>query len=330
MKKKSSYLWLLLSVGVFFTCKDSYIETTIEPDSVFNPYDTVNYSGNTISADDLDSASFLGLHYYIFSKRCNQPACHDGTFEPDFRTVQSAYNSLVFHTVTKNTPNEDFPYRVTPNDPSLSMMYKRISEHNPPNFEQMPSSGVALPDRQIDLIRQWIVNGAKDISGNNAMLTSTQPNCYGVVAFLPNSSNQRLDTIRQAGQFSSFLAPANQNIQLWFLYLDVNENGDEVLGNLLTDNRIKLSRFIYNYTNALTLNMTMGVNTIASVLSEPFQTAVPYFQNITFKPSDYGFSAGDVIYFRTYVKDSDHNFATEIPKNDSQLALHRYFSMVLY
>ena len=89
----------------------------------------------------------------------------------------------------------------------------------------MPSSGVALPNRQIDLIRQWIENGAKDISGNTAVITSTQPNCYGVVALLPNSNNQRIDTIRQTGQFSPFLAPVNQDIQLWFLYLDLNENG---------------------------------------------------------------------------------------------------------
>ena len=75
-----------------------------------------------------------------------------------FRTVQSAYNSLVFHEVIKNTANDDFPYRVTPNDASLSMMYKRVSEHQPPNFELMPSSGIPLPDRQIELIKNWINN----------------------------------------------------------------------------------------------------------------------------------------------------------------------------
>jgi hypothetical protein len=277
----------------------------------------------------LDSTTFLGLHYHIFSKRCNQPACHDGTFEPDFRTVQSAYNSLVFHPVVKNTPNNDYPYRVTPGDPSLSMMYKRISEHDPPNFEIMPSSGVALPDRQLELIENWIIDGAKDINGNVAVQTSSQPNCYGVLAYLPNLNNQRIDTARINGNFSSFVAPYNQNIELWFLYVDVNEQGTEVLGNVLTYNKIKFSDDLYGFGNSSEIQMSLGLKIVNSVFSQPFGTPIPYYQNVTFKPSDYGYQAGDVIYFRTYVQDSDHASPTEIPNDGSQFAVQNYFSMYL-
>ena len=321
---------ILLFIGtIIYSCDGTTTTTEIELEPIFNPYDTISSTDTAMTSPVVDSTSFLGLHYHIFSKRCNQPACHDGTFEPDFRTVQSAYNSLVFHEVIKNTPNDDFPYRVTPNDASLSMMYKRISEHQPPNFEQMPSSGIPLSDRQIELIKNWINNGAKDIYANDASQTSTQPNCYGLAAFLPSFNNQRIDTIRVDGRFSSFYAPADQSVNMWFLYVDINENGDETLGNILTYNTIKFSTNPYDFSNVPELNLIMGFSAIGSIFSELISYQFPYYQNINFKPSDYGFAAGDVVYMRTYVQDSDHSFPTEIPKDNTPFYLHAYFSMVL-
>lgn len=321
---------ILALVGIFiYSCDGTTTTTEIELEPIFNPYDTITSTDTVMTSPTIDSTSFLGLHYHIFSKRCNQPACHDGTFEPDFRTVQSAYNSLVFQDVIKNTPNDDFPYRVTPGDASLSMMYKRIAEHQPPNFEQMPSSGVPLPDRQIELIKNWINDGAKDIYGNNASQTSTQPNCYGLAAFLPAFNNQRIDTIRVDGRFTSFYAPVDQNIKIWFLYLDINENGDETLGNILTYNKIKFSTNPFDFSNALELSLNMGFTTIESVFSDIITYQFPHYQHIDFKPSDYGFSTGDVVYIRTYVQDNDHSFPTEIPKDNTPFYLQSYFSMVL-
>jgi hypothetical protein len=327
--KKNSAILLFFSSLFIYSCQETITEIDIDIDPIFNPFDTITYTDTAMTTPMEDSTSFLGLHYHIFSKRCNQPACHDGTFEPDFRTVQSAYNSLVFHPVIKNTPNDDFPYRVTPGNAALSMMYKRISEHEPPNFEQMPSSGIALPDRQIELIKNWINDGAKDVYGNHASQTSIQPNCYGLVAYLPSFNNQRIDTTRMDGRFSSFYAPANQNIRIWFSYFDIDENGNEVLGNVLTYNKIKFSTNPYHFSNALTLNLSMGFSTIGSVFSAPVNYPFPHFQYIDFKPSDYGFSAGDVLYLRTYVQDSDHSLPTEIPKDDTPFYLQAYFSMVL-
>lgn len=328
MKKLIIYT-LLFSGLMVYSCREIVSETDLELDPIFNPFDTVDYSVTSSNDVMVDSSSFLGLHYYIFSKRCSQPACHDGTFEPDFRTVQSAYNSLVYHPVLKNTANNDFPYRVTPGDPTLSMMYKRISEHEPPNFEVMPSSGVPLPERQIELIKNWIIDGAKDIYGENASQTSPQPNCLGVIAQLPDANNYRIDTIRTNGRFSPFYAPANQNLNLWFLYLDVNEAGNEVLGNVLTYNKIKFSSNRYDFSNAIELSLGMGFQTFDSVFGSPVGYAFPHYQNITVKLSDYGFSAGDTVYIRTYVQDSDHTSPTEIPKSSTPNYLVDYFTMQL-
>jgi hypothetical protein len=73
----------------------------------------------------------------------------------------------------------------------------------------------------------------------------------------------------------------------------------------------------------------MGFSAIGSVFSELITYQFPHYQNINFKPSDYGFSAGDVFYMRTYVQDSDHNSPTEIPKDNTPFYLHAYFSMIL-
>ncbi|MBK7268515.1 MAG: hypothetical protein IPI07_03030, partial [Flavobacteriales bacterium] len=35
--------------------------------------------------------------------------CHDGTFEPEFRTIASAYNSLVYHPVIANDARRASP-----------------------------------------------------------------------------------------------------------------------------------------------------------------------------------------------------------------------------
>ena len=327
--------FLIIFVGlmvVFFSCKDDYMETTLDPPSPpFNPFDTIDYNENMVPHTPVDSNSFLGIHTYILSSSCNQPNCHDGTFEPDYRTVQSAYSTLVFHSVKKNFPTNPVPYRVTPGDPAQSMIYRRITEHNPPNFERMPSSGNQLPDNLINLIKNWIEDGARDIYGNLPMQSSSQPTSYGLAAFLPNNNDIRVDTIRGDFDFNPFLAPVGEELELWFLYLDVTENNDTIFGDGLTHNKIKLSTNPFDFSNAVELNMSLPLlpNMISSAFSQPLGFPVPYYQNVTFNPADYGFSVGDVVYIRTYVQDSDHASPTEIPQSESQIYILTYFAFTI-
>ncbi len=81
-----------------------------------NPFETTGGGGTSVST--VDSNTFLGLHTHVFAQTCAQPGCHDGSFEPDFRTVESAYRTLVYHPVVKNTPDERFDFRVVPGDRS--------------------------------------------------------------------------------------------------------------------------------------------------------------------------------------------------------------------
>lgn len=330
MKK---YLTLIAGLMLMiFSCQDDYKETTLDlPTPPFNPFDTVDYDETMVPHVPVDSNSFLGIHTYILSSSCDQPNCHDGTFEPDYRTVQSAYSTLVFHGVKKNFPTNPVPYRVTPGEPAQSMLYRRITEHNPPNFERMPASGNPLPEKSVNLIKNWIEDGARDIYGNLPMQTSSQPTCYGLAAFLPGSSDYRVDTIRGSFDFNPFLAPAGEELELWFLYLDVTENKDTVFGNALTYNKIKLSTNPFDFSSAVELNLAVPFipNLINSAFSQPLPFPAPYYQNVTFNPSDYGFSVGDVVYIRTYVQDSDHATPTEIPRSESQPYMLSYFAFTI-
>jgi hypothetical protein len=132
--------------------------------------------------------------------------------------VESAYNSLVYHPIVKNYSMasdgcEPLPFRVPPFEPEQSILYKRITEHFLPNFERMPSSGNPLAEDKINLITNWINDGAKDIFGNTPTLSSTQPAWYGVVAYLPDNNNLRVDTARiDDFAFNPFITSADENM----------------------------------------------------------------------------------------------------------------------
>ncbi len=116
---------VLAVTAVLFSCKDSI--TNLEGTVPLNPYDTLQYPENKVPEIAVDSNSFLGIHKYILSKKCAVPACHDGSFEPDYRTVQSAYNTLVYAGVVKNDSAKSFEYRVVPGDTAHSWLHERIT-----------------------------------------------------------------------------------------------------------------------------------------------------------------------------------------------------------
>jgi len=333
-------IFILFGFGLLISaCEDSVInQDGMEPEVPFNPFDTVDY---TVPVDNIvlpDSNSFLGIHNFILEKTCNEPGCHDGSFEPDFRTVQGAYNNLVYHPVFKNyDPDidgmEPLPYRVTPSDPDLSMFYHRISMDNSPGFEQMPATGNYLPASQIELIRQWIEDGAHDAFGNPPMATSLQPACYGVAAFLPGQFDYRVDTIRDGNIYNSFVTFAAEEVTLWFLYGDTDLLQNFSFGHELIYNKIKLSLDRLDFSNAVELDLEVPSDDLIlnSAYSQPFNGGfdLVYTHTVTFNPTDLGFSAGDLVYLRTYVQDDDHSEPTENPEYLTNYLIKNYFSFFL-
>ncbi|MCB0703760.1 MAG: hypothetical protein KDC34_00555 [Saprospiraceae bacterium] len=329
---KNHLLLLSLFCLLVFACSESLVTNEDPlPDPPENPFDGIDYSENEIPQIEVDSATFLGLHTYIFSQACNQPGCHDGTFEPEFRTVQSAYNSLVYHDIKKNYDVDPLPYRVTPGEPENSMIWHRLTMHNPPNFEQMPSSGIPLGQHELDLIQNWIEAGAPDIYGNLPSLSSVQPTALGLAAYLPDFNDFRVDTARGGVFFNPFMTLAAEDMELWFLYIDETPAGDTIFGNELTYNKIQFSDDPYDFSNAVELQMQVVLipNFISSVFSQEVGFPIPYYQTITVNPASLGFAPGDIVYMRTYVQDSDHDTPTEIPTAANEIYIQTYFSCIL-
>jgi len=332
--KKIIFTFSILCL-LLYSCKDK--NSPNPADLPFNPFDTLTVPPPDIVTMPVDSNTFLGLHHYIFSKSCNQPGCHDGSFEPDFRTVESAYNTLVYQPIVKNydlinNGREPLSYRVTPFEPDQSMLWKRISEHFLPNFERMPSSGNPLSQDEIDMVKNWIDDGAKDIFGNVPELSSPQPGVYGVAAFLPEQNNLRVDTFRiDDFTYNPFVTAADEEMEMWFLVVDMDVDQNYVLGNEMMYNKIQFSDKLYDFSNAVELDLEVPLvpNMINSFFSEYSDQPLPYYHKINFKPTDYGFGSGDVVYMRIFVQDADHDTPTENPNSASPIFLIQYFAFVI-
>ena len=88
---------LLLTIAFAYSCKKDDDDETVNP-----------FQNATLPPDDnpdtvnLEPGSFAFLHYNIFKPTCANSGCHDGNFEPDFRTISSSYNTLVRQDVIQN------------------------------------------------------------------------------------------------------------------------------------------------------------------------------------------------------------------------------------
>lgn len=97
-------------------------------DTVIVLKDTWNY--NTIQ----------GLHAGLFKPTCANSGCHDGNFEPDFRTVESSYYSLVQQPVIKKDIAGSYLTRVIPENATGSMLPYRMKTDLNGNSGIMPLS----------------------------------------------------------------------------------------------------------------------------------------------------------------------------------------------
>lgn len=150
---------------LFFACKK---------EEYHNPYDDIPsvIVEDTTIVIELDPISIEGLHANIFGKTCANSGCHDGNFEPDFRTIESTYNTLVDQPIIKNDPQGSFQYRVVPNNVEASLLIARLSYDIDGESGVMPlvvepgSDWEANKETYIQNIKDWISAGAKDPFGN--------------------------------------------------------------------------------------------------------------------------------------------------------------------
>lgn len=303
----NNFLQLGICLAVIFMagCK--------EDDEPANPYDGIDHSGYTVIPSEPDPASITGLHKNIFSVKCANPGCHDGTFEPDFRTVQSSYSTLVYMPVNKFTVDSTnfFTMRVIPFDRNKSFLHERITT---PTSDYMPSNGVRLSATEINYINTWIDNGAKDINGNVAVKPNLAPNIVGYIA--ANSSFVRIDTIRLNGiAYNPFIATPNTEIYLPFVAMDTADGASATDPSLFTVHEVKFSHFKDDFTSATTVNAT-------------WMSPIPFpAWQVTFNTGIW--NTGDLIYFRIYVNDGFQPVPSEFPRNSTVDFYKTYYSFLI-
>lgn len=294
-------LFIATALVVFSAC-----ESDSDAD---NPYDDVNYGNGNGNGQNLDPTSFAGIHEQILLPKCANPGCHDGTFEPDYRTVQSSYSTLVYQTVSKRTVDSVnyFDFRVIPFDAPNSFLMERLTT---PTYDYMPSNAVRLSQQEITNIETWIGNGAKDIHGNSPSIPAL-PNEQPVVNFfVPFYGALQIDTSRIDGLFQNpFTVTDTITMDLYFALSD-----DSTQIHNLINNQVKISDDINDFSNAM-------VYTPVSL----------YYGGILWTASvnTSAFTVGKQYYIRYYTNDGDHVDDLEYPNDDTPTFIKSNFSFLV-
>jgi hypothetical protein len=245
-----------------------------------NPFDI----GTGEPVDTANLTGFAALHEKFLEPRCANPACHDGTFEPDFRTVEGSYNTLVYHPVVKNDANGTFEYRVVPGDVNQSWLINRLMTAND-TLGRMPLYAEPLTWDEVKEFSDWIMAGAPDARGNLPIEPNEVPRFEWYVAFSGDMdwNNTRIDNNRDAWEFP-FPAAADDTIRLVF-----RMNDDVTEPSSFPNVKVWLSDND-SYSNAASYNANYLMGS---------------YWNLMFPPNT--FNVGDTNYFYLEFTDGTHN-----------------------
>jgi hypothetical protein len=285
------YIYVLLVVFAVACSKE---------DAPENPYDNVDYSTHTTTPAEPDPNSITGLHKNIFSVKCANPGCHDGTFEPDYRTVESTYATLVYQKVNKVTLDSVklFTLRVIPHNTDDSWLIERLTTAT---SEYMPSNGQRLSQAEIDHVKNWINAGCPDVNGSLPVKPNLLPNVLAYVAL--DAANNRIDTIRMNNfPLNPFLVDAGSTMTIAFVATDSADGADATDPSLFTVKEIAFSTDKNDFTNA-------------TVIPATFYLA-QYIAWFVFVPVTQ-WPAGTTVYFRIRVNDGQHANYAEFPRYES-------------
>lgn len=306
-------IWILATGAVFMNACD---QTQEIPE---NPFDKIVFPEPPMTAPAPDSTSITGLHQYIFIQSCAVPGCHDGNFEPDFRTVQSSYNSLVFQPVIKNTVDEDYEWRVLPGDSEASWLYNRVTTEDQ-ILGRMPLYDNPLTSGQINAIRNWIEQGATDLFGNPAIRPNTQPQITSMAAYLDfNGFPYRVDTIRDGNNYNPFGTLSNRDMTVYF---GVDDDSTALAD--LENMRVLFSDNWDDFSNASSIQMVYSPS--PQVVPDYYGPGQPeeFFWSATFNTGQ--FPINEVTFMRMKVNDGAHVEDYEFPDDPHPIEVKLFLS----
>jgi hypothetical protein len=300
----------VLATIVFIACKKEV--TRIEPEVPENPFPIV-IDTTPEEVVLIDSNSFLGIHKFILQPTCAVSGCHDGSFEPDYRNVQSSYNTLVYQPTINNDELGSFDYRVKPFDTAASWLHERITTENT-NLGRMPLYDDPLTQKEIGRINNWIMSGAQDIYGNSPALPNIHPAFWGMVAFVNNLNGERLDTLRGGDDYFVNPIPVPQNSTIQFLIglYDVDTEDNYYPASSFTYNKVRISESQFDFSESVELDMQVRPEYDPYISANPYDESVGYYYH-SFSINTTGLIPGKRYYFRVYVQDPGSTAPTEIP-----------------
>ncbi len=314
--KKSLYIIIL--VLVFHACKK---------DGEINPYDNPNLDPPEDTTVNYfpDPTTIQALHNNIFIPTCANSGCHDGAFEPDFRTIESSYNTLVYQPVIKNDNTNSYEFRVDPSNSDKSILYKRLIEDIDGISGIMPLSAEYNPEHYwydhkeeyIQNIKDWIDNGAKDIFGNSPLQPNRIPEMRGAIAFV---TGQNTPLSRELPRGTIYVPLSASSIDLWFSVQD-----DILSPDQLSYNKIKLSTNLFDFENKPEFSLEV-ITPPKNETGYYGSTTDDFYHKYTLDMSAY--NSGDIVFIKIFVKD-DVNPVTEIPSNGSDYNIVKHFTFTV-
>ena len=262
-----------------------------------NPFDFNNTSNsNNDTIYFTDPTSFSALHNNIFSTTCANSGCHDGTFEPDFRTIESSYNSLVYQPPIKNDINNSFNYRVEPGNSLQSVLYHRlivdidgISGIMPLESEDDWDNN---KDEYIQNIKDWIDQGAKDMFGNSPSLPNDIPLGRGMVVF---NTGQTTNPFSRDASGSVLISNSLNSVDVWFSVVD-----DLLQPNNLQYNKVKKSSSLFNFNDIPEENLEVYNTPINQLGYYSSSNNEEYYHKYNLDLTSY--NIGDIIYLKILCK----------------------------
>lgn len=294
-------------------------QCTKESPAPDNPFAQINNLVVPTPNDSVSPSSLVGIHRNVLSLKCAVPACHDGSFEPDFRTIQSTYQTLVYAPITKNNLAETFEFRVVPFEKEQSVLFERITNCCFVNEnDRMPQDniGTALPDEDIANIGTWISNGARDLNGNVMTKPDREPSIQFMIALASNlqtslsGDDNRVDGIG----YNPFII-ANGTAQ-FYIFVPVTDDNTPI--NQLQNPRLIFSPNMDDFSGGITVN--------GNYLNVPSEN----LQGFLFNINPAVLQNNVQLYFRFYVKDPAVSSISEFPKNASNIIYKGFWSLIKY
>jgi hypothetical protein len=310
MRDRLTYLLLpLCTLLLWMSCAK-------EEPAPHNPYDDIVYPTPPSPVDTLSPTSFVSLHKRIFAVSCAKANCHDGNFEPDFRTPESAFATLVYHPIIKNNVAETFKYRVIPFDTANSVLHERLTNCCFVNVnDRMPQDqvGVPLAQDKINDITTWIAEGARDMFGKVAAYPNAEPFIeyflIGDSAYTTLLSGQenRIDSV----YYNPVVLTSNTAVHILIKVTDDSTSVANITGKLkMSLDKDDFSSGAPGYREYNTTYINGGSN--------------DEYQKTDVNTGD--FPSSQVIYMRYFVNDGDHAADLFFPKNESILPYKTYWS----